>query len=246
MIWRGRNEPPSEPGSLASGPGADPAPEPGAAEPLPGDSVGGRIETILDAAERAAAGIREDAQEWARRYAEEARRKADEAAASRIQELSGLTDELVRRARSVAQQSDDLLSALDEAGRRVLETARGNEAGPPVPAKPPQTEEERQPAPSAQPTDRWRPAAERPATAAPPSPTPSQAPAPAPPESAPAQEPASKPAPATGNSGHVSEGARLLATQMAVAGSTRDEIAWRLREEFGIQDSSAILDEIGI
>jgi hypothetical protein len=33
---------------------------------------------------------------------------------------------------------------------------------------------------------------------------------------------------------------------MAVAGSTRDEIAWRLREEFGIQDSTAILDEIGL
>lgn len=44
----------------------------------------------------------------------------------------------------------------------------------------------------------------------------------------------------------VSEGARLLATQMAVAGSTRDEIAWRLREEFAIHDASAILDEIGI
>lgn len=44
----------------------------------------------------------------------------------------------------------------------------------------------------------------------------------------------------------VSEGARLLATQMAVAGSTRDEIAWRLREEFAIQDATAILDEIGI
>jgi hypothetical protein len=44
----------------------------------------------------------------------------------------------------------------------------------------------------------------------------------------------------------VSEGARLLATQMAVAGSTRDEIAWRLREEFAIHDPSAILDEIGI
>jgi hypothetical protein len=33
---------------------------------------------------------------------------------------------------------------------------------------------------------------------------------------------------------------------MAVAGSTRDEIAWRLREEFGIHDSTAILDEIGL
>jgi hypothetical protein len=42
------------------------------------------------------------------------------------------------------------------------------------------------------------------------------------------------------------EGARLLATQMAVAGSSRDEIAARLLEEFGIEDASTILDEIGI
>jgi hypothetical protein len=33
---------------------------------------------------------------------------------------------------------------------------------------------------------------------------------------------------------------------MAVAGSTRDEIAWRLREEFAIHDATAILDEIGL
>jgi hypothetical protein len=33
---------------------------------------------------------------------------------------------------------------------------------------------------------------------------------------------------------------------MAVAGSSREEIAWRLQEEFGIRDSDPILDEIGI
>jgi hypothetical protein len=33
---------------------------------------------------------------------------------------------------------------------------------------------------------------------------------------------------------------------MAVAGSNSDEIAYRLREEFGIDDATAILDEIGI
>jgi hypothetical protein len=48
------------------------------------------------------------------------------------------------------------------------------------------------------------------------------------------------------DSPRVSDGARLLATQMAVAGSSRDEIAYRLHEEFGIQDATAILDEIGI
>jgi vacuolar-type H+-ATPase subunit H len=39
-------------------------------------------------------------------------------------------------------------------------------------------------------------------------------------------------------------GARLLATQMAVSGSTREEIEARLRNGFDIEDTGAILDAI--
>jgi len=39
-------------------------------------------------------------------------------------------------------------------------------------------------------------------------------------------------------------GARLLATQMAVSGSSREEIAERLRNGFEIEDTDAILDAI--
>lgn len=39
-------------------------------------------------------------------------------------------------------------------------------------------------------------------------------------------------------------GARLLATQMAVSGSSREEIAARLRSDFEIDDSGEILDAI--
>jgi hypothetical protein len=46
--------------------------------------------------------------------------------------------------------------------------------------------------------------------------------------------------------GGVSEGARLLATQMAVAGSGREQIERRLQDEFGIRDPSPILDQIGV
>jgi hypothetical protein len=41
-----------------------------------------------------------------------------------------------------------------------------------------------------------------------------------------------------------SAGARLLATQMAVSGSSRAEIAERLRSGFDIEDTSEILDAI--
>jgi hypothetical protein len=39
-------------------------------------------------------------------------------------------------------------------------------------------------------------------------------------------------------------GARLVATQMAISGSTREEIAARLRNGFDIEDTDAILDAI--
>lgn len=42
-----------------------------------------------------------------------------------------------------------------------------------------------------------------------------------------------------------SEGARILASQMAVAGSTRDQIVARLRDDFGIDDPGPYLDDIG-
>jgi hypothetical protein len=40
------------------------------------------------------------------------------------------------------------------------------------------------------------------------------------------------------------QGIRLLATQMAVAGSTRDEEEHRLESEFGISDADDILDDV--
>jgi vacuolar-type H+-ATPase subunit H len=42
----------------------------------------------------------------------------------------------------------------------------------------------------------------------------------------------------------LASGARLLATQMAVSGSSREEIAARLRNGFEIEDTDAILDAI--
>ena len=51
-------------------------------------------------------------------------------------------------------------------------------------------------------------------------------------------EPAAAPTPRLGR------GARLLATQMAVSGSSREEIEERLRSGFEIEDTSEILDAI--
>jgi hypothetical protein len=45
-------------------------------------------------------------------------------------------------------------------------------------------------------------------------------------------------------SGGASEGAVLLATQMAVAGGSREQIEARLRNDFGIEDPGEILDDL--
>ena len=64
-----------------------------------------------------------------------------------------------------------------------------------------------------------------------------------PPEPRPIEE---VPAPAEPNRprGDSPAGARLLATQMAVSGNSREEIAARLRNGFEIEDTDAILDAI--
>lgn len=44
--------------------------------------------------------------------------------------------------------------------------------------------------------------------------------------------------------GKVPDGVRLLATQMAVAGSSMSEVESRLRREFGVADPGPVLDEV--
>ena len=43
---------------------------------------------------------------------------------------------------------------------------------------------------------------------------------------------------------HLSDGVRLLATQMSVAGASTEEISLRLREDFGVQDADRLVREL--
>ena len=56
-------------------------------------------------------------------------------------------------------------------------------------------------------------------------------------EPAPAEEPAADPSEPV----HVSEGVRLLATQMSVAGASTDDIARRLHNDFGVEDADRLI-----
>lgn len=49
-----------------------------------------------------------------------------------------------------------------------------------------------------------------------------------------------------GRKNGIPEGLRLLTTQMSVAGADRDEIAERLRDEFGVDDPEPVLKNMGL
>lgn len=149
-----------------------------------------RLEAIVEAAERAAESVIDDAETQARRYLAQARAEADRLAAGRGGELGDLIDTLLGQAISLRHEAERLQATLEEAKQRI-------EPG-----------EERE-------APRLRAVAAEDA-----------------PASAREQRPSDAP------------GARLLATQLAVSGSSREEIAQRLRNGFEIEDTDAILDAI--
>jgi len=159
-----------------------------------------RLEAIVEAAERAAEGVIDDAEAQARRYLAQARAEADRMAEGRVGELGDLIDTLLGQAISLRQEAERLQATLEEARARI----EGDEGDLPVEPERPQPEAPRLRAVDAAP--------------------------------APAPEPEQRPSDAPG--------ARLLATQMAVSGSSREEIAERLRNGFEIEDADAILDAI--
>jgi vacuolar-type H+-ATPase subunit H len=175
-----------------------------------------RIGIIIEAAERAAEAVIDDAEAQARRYLAEAQVEADQVVAERLASISSLTDSLAVEAEEIRSRSERLLVALEEAKSRLgvdgqgapLQAAeragaaaagvgsRGSHLTAVTPVEEPRGEETR--------TDPEQPSIELGTPA----------------------------------------GARLLATQMAVSGNSREEIAARLKNGFEIQDPGAILDAI--
>jgi polyhydroxyalkanoate synthesis regulator phasin len=167
-----------------------------------------RLEAIVEAAERAAQGVIDDAEAQARRYLAQARAEADRVAGSRVAGLSDLIDSLLSQARSLREEAERLQATLEEAKTWVEEGQRSQQG------EREQAEEQLPP--------RLRAVG---AEEAPPA-------------------PASAPAPEAEGKRTDAAGARLLATQMAVEGSSREEIEQRLRSRFEVEDTDAILDAI--
>jgi vacuolar-type H+-ATPase subunit H len=202
-------------------------------------SAARRVEAIIEGAERAAERVIDDAEAKARAYLAEAEAEADRAVEERLASLGELTDALVAQADAIRRQSELLTQSLREAKERLETEGAADSEGLARPAAQPLPEgetpgegdESNGDGVSGE-ADAPRPphlSAVEPTEPAPAAPAPAEAPA------DPAAERREPGTPA---------GARLLATQMAVSGSSRQEIAARLRTGFEIEDADAILDAI--
>jgi hypothetical protein len=172
-----------------------------------------RLEAIVEAAERAAESVIDDAEAQARRYLAQARVEADRQSEGQVAEVSGLVDSLLGQATSLRHEAERLQQSLEVAKARI---AGGDPPQVPV--------EDRAEAPRLRAVEVAEPAAP-PAVEA---------------TESPAEEPQVELDPRRADAA----GARLLATQLAVSGSSREEIAQRLRNGFEIEDTDGILDAI--
>jgi hypothetical protein len=167
-----------------------------------------RLEAIVEAAERAAESVLDDAEAQARRHLAQARAEAERIGGSRASDLAETIDSLLVQALNLREEAERLLSTLEEVKARV-DAVEAEPPPRPVAEEPREVEQE---------LPRLRAVTATPA------------------DEAPAPELEVKRSDAAG--------ARLLATQMAVEGSSREEIEQRLRKRFEIEDPDAILDAI--
>jgi vacuolar-type H+-ATPase subunit H len=180
------------------------------------DSTAARLAEIVAAAEQAAKQVIDEAEEEARSRLIDAREEADRIVADRLAGLAELTDEISAQAEALRRQSEVLQRALAEAKAEL-----GGVGAPGDAPSPGRRAGHRAPDPE---PDRGARKPVGPALTV---------------VGSPAGEPGARAAEAD-----TPAGARLLATQMAVSGSSRTEIEERLRSGFAIEDTGAILDAI--
>ncbi len=190
------------------------------------DSTAARLAEIVAAAERAAKQVIDEAEEAARSRITDASEEADRIVGERLAGLAELTDEINAQAEALKQQAAALQRALAKAKAGLGEPGSGEPASltgrrasdlDPEADFDPGENGSRKPLGPALSIVGSR-AEEDPGHA-------------------------SQPGADTVGNG-TPAGARLLATQMAVSGSSRAEIEARLRNGFAISDTRAILDAI--
>ncbi|HYH60774.1 MAG TPA: hypothetical protein VD766_02810 [Solirubrobacterales bacterium] len=195
-----------------------------------------RIKGIVDAAESAAADIRAEAASL---------RETEPSSESRISRerlVAELADALVARAEELSRDAKDLADVLDRASKR-LDPSPAVSTAPPGTSVPESHDPEPTPISTAPgfesgDTELREKVADRFATATASAESPEGRRVPFKRRSSPDPKPVARAATSV-------DGLRLLATQMAVAGSTREEIEARLRDEFQVSDTSSVLGDFG-
>jgi DivIVA domain-containing protein len=207
-------------------------------------SASDQVRSIVEAAESSAADIQRDAENEAREIRDEAnaeaqatREQATEQAREYVGAVSESTDTMLKRLDSMETELGSLIESLRTGGNRLtadlklLENNLTEVQGVVVPR--PQFEpEEPEPAPAIEPEP-------EPAVAETES-TPETAEAPAEPEA----EVAGNGEVAADSGGEDAEGARLIALNMALNGTPREETARYLNENFSLSDANGLLDEV--
>jgi vacuolar-type H+-ATPase subunit H len=208
------------------------------------DSTAARLAEIVAAAEKAAKQVIDEAEAEARARLIDAHEEADRIVAERLAGLAELTDEIAAQAEALRRQSETLQRALAEAKAELggAESLGGSalmdrRAADREPDPDPESDSRKPVGPAltvivSAAEEKPDAEVEAPAEVS----TNGVEPQTATDERrAAAEEPEDSASPA---------GARLLATQMAVSGSSRAEIEARLRNGFAINDTRAILDAI--
>jgi DivIVA domain-containing protein len=192
-----------------------------AAAPAPlSAQAGEQVTAIVEAAERGAEEIRDAAQAEAREHVANVT-----AAADRLRErIEQMERDMTQLVIDLREGADRLRGDLDElqAGTDALSTARGATLSAPAPPMPePRVPEPRVPEPRAA-----APAPEPPAPAAPPR--------------AAAAPTSAAPPPKNGDSA----AARIVALDMALSGTPREDTDQYLAENYDLPDRAALLDEV--
>jgi DivIVA domain-containing protein len=203
-------------------------------------SASDQVRAIVEAAENSAADIQRDAENDAREIRDEAnneaqttREQATEQAREYVGKVSESTDTMVKRLDAMENELGSLIESLRSGGNRLtadLKLLEGNlsevsGAVAPRPQFVPEPPEPEATAPEPEPEPEVTPAAEEP------------------------EVPEAEAAPTNGESptndgGDDAEGARLIALNMALNGTPRDETAKYLSENFSLSDASGLLDEV--
>jgi hypothetical protein len=188
-----------------------------------------RVGSIIEAAERKAAEIegesRKQAEELLARARQESREqveRAQAAAAKLVEQAEGLRDAVAGLGQEAGAQ---LRESMEGLGERLAEVRGAERPAPEVEPEP-----ARVPEPMPEPM---------------PEPTPERTPEPTPqPEVEPEPARVPEPTPEGNGGGGDAQAARLVAMNMALDGSSREEIEKHLAETYGLRDASQLLDDV--